>query len=108
MKTAIVIAALAITATAPAAMASRGQAYPSPDGANLATAQPVQGQAASPADRQPQPIGKSRAQVRQELIEALRAGTIPATKTDYPPSPATIELNRTRYAIAERYWSKTD
>ena len=49
-----------------------------------------------------------RAQVRDELIEARRAGTIPTTEADYPPSQRTINANRTRYQIFERYWTSKD
>src|SRR5260370_34184185 len=32
---------------------------------------------------------KSRAQVREELVEPQRMGPVPSGKTDYPPSPPT-------------------
>ncbi|MDR5794227.1 DUF4148 domain-containing protein [Caballeronia sp. LZ008] len=41
--------------------------------------------------------GKTRAQVMQELIEAQRAGLVPTSRSDYPPSEATIERNRARF-----------
>jgi hypothetical protein len=49
--------------------------------------------------------GKTRAQVRAELINAERAGFVPAGKFDYPPSAATIARNRERFSLAEQYWS---
>ncbi|MFM0735133.1 DUF4148 domain-containing protein [Paraburkholderia sediminicola] len=57
---------------------------------------------------QPRQIGKTRAQVREELIEAQRAGIIPTTEADYPPSQRTINANRARYQISERYWASKD
>ncbi|CAE6835380.1 DUF4148 domain-containing protein [Paraburkholderia haematera] len=57
---------------------------------------------------QSRPIGKTRAQVRQELIDARREGTIPTTEADYPPSQRTIDANRARHQILERYWASTD
>ncbi|MEZ0602416.1 DUF4148 domain-containing protein [Paraburkholderia sp. IW21] len=56
----------------------------------------------------PHPPGKTRAQVHQELIEARRAGTIPTTEADYPPSQRTIDANRARNQIFERYWASKD
>src|ERR1700757_159112 len=42
---------------------------------------------------QTQPAGKTRAEVRAELVEAQRDGVVPAPKYDYPPSQDTIERN---------------
>jgi Domain of unknown function (DUF4148) len=44
------------------------------------------------------PTGKSRAQVMAELVQAQKAGLIPTTEADYPPSDNEIRLNRERYA----------
>lgn len=41
----------------------------------------------------------TRADVRQQLIEAEKAGLLPSTNNDYPPGVATIERNREVYAI---------
>lgn len=49
--------------------------------------------------QQPAP-GKTRDQVRHELIEAESAGLVPSPKSDYPPSQATIERNKARFALA--------
>jgi hypothetical protein len=54
---------------------------------------------------QPQPLGKTRAQVREELLEARRQGLIPTTEADYPPSQRTIDANKARHAVVERYWA---
>lgn len=58
--------------------------------------------AAPPSDA---PQGKTRAQVHAELIQAYRDGTIPIIDSDYPPSPATIELNRERFAAENPPWA---
>jgi hypothetical protein len=57
---------------------------------------------------QPHQLGKTRAQVRQELIDARREGIIPTTEADYPPSQRTIDANRARNRIFERYWTRND
>lgn len=46
--------------------------------------------------------GKTRAQVRAELLEAERAGLAPVSKNDYPPSAATIARNRARFQQIEQ------
>ncbi|WP_063495430.1 DUF4148 domain-containing protein [Paraburkholderia phytofirmans] len=56
----------------------------------------------------PPQVWKTRAQVHQELIEARRAGTIPTTEADYPPSQRTIEANRAHHQVLERYWASND
>ncbi|CAD6557381.1 hypothetical protein LMG28727_06358 [Paraburkholderia kirstenboschensis] len=48
---------------------------------------------------------KTRGMVRQELIEAERAGLVPAPKHDYPPSQVAIEHNQKRFHSAETYWA---
>jgi hypothetical protein len=50
-------------------------------------------------------LGKTREQVQQELIEAERAGFVPSGKHDYPPSQQTINRNRARFSVVERYWA---
>ncbi|KDR28413.1 MULTISPECIES: DUF4148 domain-containing protein [Caballeronia] len=47
-------------------------------------------------------IGKSRAEVVAEMIQAQRDGIIPTSKNDYPPSERTIERNRELYRIRNR------
>jgi hypothetical protein len=51
---------------------------------------------------------KTREQVRQELIEAERAGLVPAPRGDYPPSRATIARNQARFRMAENYWASKE
>ncbi|MFM0279674.1 DUF4148 domain-containing protein [Paraburkholderia sediminicola] len=52
----------------------------------------------------PKAHGKTRAEVRQELIQAQRDGLIPTNDTDYPPSKRTIERNKARFAGLERHY----
>lgn len=49
-------------------------------------------------------MGKTRAQVYAEMVQAEEAGVIPAGNTHNPLTPAMIETNRIRFALAERYW----
>ncbi|KLU20533.1 hypothetical protein EOS_41085 [Caballeronia mineralivorans PML1(12)] len=51
---------------------------------------------------------KTRAQVRAELLEAERAGTVPIHRNDYPPSAETIAHNRARFQQVERGWRTGD
>ncbi|REG51897.1 uncharacterized protein DUF4148 [Paraburkholderia sp. BL6669N2] len=48
--------------------------------------------------------GKTRAEVRKELIQAYRDGLIPTTEADYPPSKSTIERNKALFAESERHF----
>ncbi|MFM0392233.1 DUF4148 domain-containing protein [Paraburkholderia phytofirmans] len=44
--------------------------------------------------------GKSRAEVKQELVQAQHTGVIPSSKTQYPPDANTIARNKQTHAIA--------
>ncbi|SAK93101.1 hypothetical protein AWB81_05075 [Caballeronia arationis] len=44
--------------------------------------------------------GKSREQVRQELIQAQHDGLTQASKTQFPPNAATIARNKELHAVA--------
>ncbi|WP_323120077.1 DUF4148 domain-containing protein [Burkholderia alba] len=58
--------------------------------------------AAAFADGMPEAkYGKTRDEVRAELVRAQHEGTVPAKKTEYPPSAETIERNRQTHAIAQ-------
>ncbi len=46
--------------------------------------------------------GKTRAQVRAELVQAQRAGVIPTNDSDYPPSRDTTRRNQTLYRLARK------
>jgi hypothetical protein len=48
--------------------------------------------------------GKSRVQVREELVEAQRTGLVPSGRTDYPPSTETIARNQARFQQVEPLW----
>ncbi|MDR5761061.1 DUF4148 domain-containing protein [Caballeronia sp. LZ035] len=44
--------------------------------------------------------GKSRDQVRQELVQAQHDGDVPSTKTQYPPSEQMVARNKEVHASA--------
>ncbi|RQR66521.1 DUF4148 domain-containing protein [Burkholderia sp. Bp9002] len=44
--------------------------------------------------------GKTRADVRQELVQAQHDGTIPSNKHDYPPGPQQIDRNKVLHGIS--------
>jgi len=48
--------------------------------------------------------GKTRAQVRAELLQAQRAGTVPVHKNDYPPSVEAVARNQVRFQQIEQAW----
>ena len=50
--------------------------------------------------------GKTRAQVKAELVAAERSGQIPVSDADYPPSAATIQYNHDVYVRAEQFSEK--
>jgi hypothetical protein len=52
------------------------------------------------AQGMPESQGKTREQVREELVQARRDGLVPSRRHDYPPSAATIKRNKELYAIA--------
>jgi hypothetical protein len=52
------------------------------------------------AQGMPDSQGKTREQVREEIVQARRDGRLPYTRHDYPPSAATIKRNKELYAIA--------
>jgi Domain of unknown function (DUF4148) len=51
------------------------------------------------------PPGLTRAQVREQLVQAERDGTIPTTDTSYPPSADDIARNKATY---EAQYGKSD
>ncbi|VBU23309.1 Uncharacterised protein [Burkholderia pseudomallei] len=51
--------------------------------------------------------GKTRDEVRQELIRAQHEGVVPASKNDYPPSAALVARNKELHAISV-HGGKTD
>ncbi len=48
--------------------------------------------------------GKTRAQVRAELIQAERDGLIPAGNIHHPPGPQTIARNKLNFQEARDWW----
>jgi len=47
----------------------------------------------------PESQGKTREQVRAEIVQAQRDGWLPYRRYDYPPSAATVKRNKELYAI---------
>ncbi|EKS72717.1 hypothetical protein BURK_004672 [Burkholderia sp. SJ98] len=47
-------------------------------------------------------VGKTRAEVVAELIQAQKDGLVPTSKTDYPPSERTIQRNKELYRARNR------
>ena len=58
----------------------------------------------SPASTATNPVsvGKTRAEVKQELLQAHRDGLMPMSDVDYPPGQRTIERNKARFSAFER------
>ncbi|RQU79364.1 DUF4148 domain-containing protein [Burkholderia cenocepacia] len=55
-----------------------------------------------PSEQQTAASGKTREQVRAELVQAQKDGWLPVNKIDYPPSEAQIERNRQLYEERNR------
>ncbi|QBR03943.1 DUF4148 domain-containing protein [Paraburkholderia pallida] len=49
-------------------------------------------------------LGKTRAQVRAELLQAGEEGMLPPRWVDYPPSAATRARNRENFLRVEQVW----
>ncbi len=47
----------------------------------------------------PEKPGKTREQVREEIVQARRDGLLPYRRHEYPPGAETIRRNRELYAI---------
>lgn len=52
--------------------------------------------------------GKTRAQVRAELLQAQEAGVIPTLNAEYPPSADTIARNRAHFQQTQQAWRTND
>jgi hypothetical protein len=52
--------------------------------------------------------GKTREQVRAELLQAEQSGLIPVHKNDYPPSAETVSRNRLRFQQVEQAWQRDE
>ncbi|WP_126283506.1 DUF4148 domain-containing protein [Burkholderia stagnalis] len=44
--------------------------------------------------------GKTRADVRHELVQAQHDGTIPSSKHDYPPGPQQVDRNKVLHGVS--------
>lgn len=52
-------------------------------------------------------VGKTRAQVMAELVQAEEAGLVPTSRHSYPDIDASVvKSNRYRFASAERWWKR--
>lgn len=71
--------------------------------ANTERAVPLAADTAPVADGQVT-HGKTRAQVRAELLQAEEAGLVPVRRNDYPPSAETVAHNRVRFQQIEQAW----
>ena len=89
-------------ALADVGQASAGHAPVKQDGSYGSAPQATLSSSAAPVVK-PALQGKTRAEVRRELIQAYREGLIPTTEADYPPSKRTIERNKALFAETERY-----
>ncbi|GAB7521328.1 DUF4148 domain-containing protein [Paraburkholderia sp. 2C] len=49
--------------------------------------------------------GKTRAQVRAELVQAEESGLVPAGNTRYPAGAGTIARNRYNFQSARTWWA---
>ncbi|SMF99594.1 DUF4148 domain-containing protein [Burkholderia singularis] len=103
-----IIAAVVISAFAStSAFADGGHAYPvvaldssAVAGASVTSPAALQAQSANTVSS-----GKTREQVRQELIQAYHDGLLPTSKLDYPPSEATIARNKELHRLVEPKWA---
>ncbi|WP_063902761.1 DUF4148 domain-containing protein [Burkholderia ubonensis] len=99
---AMVVAATAVTS----AFADGGHDYPGAYAASSASS--TRGVAAvAPAgpSGNSAPSGKTREQVRQELIRAYHDGLLPTSNHDYPPGPETIARNKELHSLREPVWA---
>ncbi|WP_063801189.1 DUF4148 domain-containing protein [Burkholderia ubonensis] len=101
----VVAMVVAITA-ATSAFADGGHDYPGAYAASSASSTRG-GAAVAPAgpSGNSAPSGKTREEVRQELIRAYHDGLLPTSNHDYPPSPETIARNKARHSLREPVWA---
>jgi Domain of unknown function (DUF4148) len=71
-----------------------------------ANAAPLAAADAAPVSVANTSTGKTRAQVRSELLQAEEAGLLPTPRNDYPPSAETIARNRARFQQIEHVWKQ--
>ncbi|WP_010089993.1 DUF4148 domain-containing protein [Burkholderia ubonensis] len=101
----VVAMVVAATAAMPA-FADGSHDYPNAYAASSASS--TRGAAAvapvSPSGN-PAPHGKTREEVRQELIRAYHDGLLPTSSHDYPPGPETIARNKELHSLREPVWA---
>ncbi|WP_080406267.1 DUF4148 domain-containing protein [Burkholderia ubonensis] len=106
MNIRIVVAMIVAATAATSAFADGGHDYPGAYGASSASS--TRGVAAvapaSPSGNSA-PSGKTREQVRQELIRAYHDGLLPTSNHDYPPGPETIARNKELHSLREPVWA---
>ncbi|WP_063898081.1 DUF4148 domain-containing protein [Burkholderia ubonensis] len=106
MNIRIVVAMVVAATAATSAFADGGHDYP---GAYAASSASSTRGAAAVAPAGPSgnsaPSGKTREQVRQELIRAYHDGLLPTSNHDYPPGPETIARNKELHSLREPVWA---
>ncbi|WP_080418759.1 DUF4148 domain-containing protein [Burkholderia ubonensis] len=106
MNIRIVVAMVVAATAATSAFADGGHDYP---GAYAASSASSARSAAAVAPASPSgnsaPSGKTREQVRQELIRAYHDGLLPTSNHDYPPGPETIARNKELHSLREPVWA---
>ncbi|WP_063901235.1 DUF4148 domain-containing protein [Burkholderia ubonensis] len=106
MNIRIVVAMVVAATAATSAFADGGHDYP---GAYTASSASSTRGAAAVAPAGPSgnsaPSGKTREQVRQELIRAYHDGLLPTSNHDYPPGPETIARNKELHSLREPVWA---
>ncbi|WP_063806952.1 DUF4148 domain-containing protein [Burkholderia ubonensis] len=106
MNIRIVVAMVVAATAATSAFADGGHDYPGAYAASSASS--TRGAAAVAPDSpsgNSAPSGKTREQVRQELIRAYHDGLLPTSNHDYPPGPETIARNKELHSLREPVWA---
>ncbi|WP_321869362.1 DUF4148 domain-containing protein [Burkholderia ubonensis] len=106
MNIRIAVAMVVAATAATSAFADGGHDYPNAYAASSASS--TRGAAAiapvGPSGNSA-PSGKTREQVRQELIRAYHDGLLPTSNHDYPPSAEAIARNKELHSLREPVWA---
>ncbi|RQS71520.1 DUF4148 domain-containing protein [Burkholderia sp. Bp8963] len=102
MNTRIVAAIIVAVTAATSAFADAGHDYPNTVVSTVGNTSPASTVNQSESTVQQ---GKTREQVRQELIQAYHDGMLPNSKRDYPPSRETIARNKELHNLFEPKWA---
>ncbi|HDR9037942.1 TPA: DUF4148 domain-containing protein [Burkholderia contaminans] len=107
MNVRIVAAIIVAATTATSAFADGGHDYPNVGTSSGTTSSHDIALSASTVSQSGSdaPNGKTREQVRQELIRAYHDGVLPISKRDYPPSPQAIARNKELHNLVEPKWA---